>query len=120
MDKIGKVWKLTPSITSVNSIPKPDIGLRVDISQGNEAIAWERHAIPAVEVILYLVNGSTVFSKLDLYYIYHQIELDGKTKGDNYIRYSTKHTNTSYFRYLIISGELKSCMMKLRERNWAY
>ena len=78
MDKIEKVWKLTPSITSVNSIPKPDIGLCVDISQVNEAIAWERHPIPTVEEILYKVNRSTVFSKLDLYYIYHQIELDRK------------------------------------------
>ena len=63
------------SYFSQYSIPKPDIGLCVDISK---------------------------------------IELDGKNKGDNYIRYSAKHTNTSYRRFLIniadliISRELKT------------
>nr|XP_034321902.1 uncharacterized protein K02A2.6-like [Crassostrea gigas] len=44
--------------------------------QANAAIIRERHPIPTVDEILYNVNGSEVFSKLDLRSGYHQIELE--------------------------------------------
>ena len=59
-------------------VPKPngDIRLCVDMRQANKAIIRERHPIPTVDEILYNMNGSEVFSKLDMKYGYHQIELE--------------------------------------------
>ena len=42
-------------------VPKP-LG---DIRKANEAILRELHPIPTVDDILYQLNGSKVFSKLD-------------------------------------------------------
>ena len=43
-----------------------DIRICVDMRRANEAIVRERHPIPTIEEVLYDLNGSTVFSKLDL------------------------------------------------------
>ena len=49
-------------------IPKTDGDVRicVDMRKANSAIERERHPIPTIEEVLYNLNGSTVFSKLDL------------------------------------------------------
>ena len=49
-------------------VPKPDGDIRicVDMRRANEAIERERHPIPTIEEVLHDLNGSTVFSKLDL------------------------------------------------------
>ena len=62
--------------------PKQDGDIRVcvDMRAANEAIVRERHPIPTIEEILYDLNGSTVFSKLDLRWGFHQIELDEKSR----------------------------------------
>ena len=44
--------------------------------RANEVIVRERHPIPTIEEILYDLNGATVFSKLDLKWGFHQIELE--------------------------------------------
>ena len=46
---------------------------RVHMRKANEAIVRERHPIPTVDDILYQLNGSKVFSKLDLKWGFHQI-----------------------------------------------
>ena len=43
--------------------------------RANEAIVRERLPIPTVDEVLESLNGSTVFSKLDLRWGFHQIEL---------------------------------------------
>ena len=40
--------------------------MSVDMRPANEAIVRERHPIPMVEELLHGLNGSTVFSKIDL------------------------------------------------------
>ena len=49
-------------------VPKTDGDVRIclDMRRANSAIEWERHPIPTIEEVLYDLNGSTVFSKLDL------------------------------------------------------
>ena len=49
-------------------IPKSDGDVRicVDMPLAHEAIIKERHPIPTVEELLHRLNGSTMFSKLDL------------------------------------------------------
>ena len=48
--------------------PKSDGDVRVcvDMRRANEAIIRERHPIPTIEELLHDLNGSTVFSNVDL------------------------------------------------------
>ena len=68
----------TPWVSPVVVVPKPsgDIRLCVDMRKANEAIVRERHPISTIDDILYQLNGSKVFSKLDLKWGFHQIELE--------------------------------------------
>ena len=43
--------------------------------RANEAIIHEKHPIPNIDDILYSLNGSTMFSKIDLKSSFYQIEL---------------------------------------------
>ena len=45
----------------------------------HEAIERERHPIPTIEEVLHDLNGSSVFSKLDLKLGFHQVELDAES-----------------------------------------
>ena len=58
-------------------VPKPDGDIRiyVDMRRANEAIVREIHLIPTIEEVLQDLSGSTVFSKLDLKWRFHQVEL---------------------------------------------
>ena len=63
-------------------VPKPDGDIRIciDMRRANEAIERERHPIPTIEEVLHDLNGSTVFSKLDLKWGFHQVELDPESR----------------------------------------
>jgi len=63
-------------------VPKPDGDIRicVDMRRANEAIERERHPIPTIEEVLHDLNGATVFSKLDLHWGFHQIQLDEESR----------------------------------------
>ena len=63
-------------------VPKPgnDVRLCLDMRRANEAIVRERFPIPTVDELLQGMNGSTVFSKLDLKWGYHQLELTPESR----------------------------------------
>ena len=48
--------------------------------RANEAIVREMLPIPTVDEVLECLNGSTVFSKLDLRWGFHQIELEANSR----------------------------------------
>ena len=77
-------------------VPKSDGDIRicVDMRRANEAIVRERHPIPTIEEVLYDLNGSTVFSKLDLKWGFHQIELEAESR-----EITTFVTHRGLFRY---------------------
>ena len=52
-------------------VPKGDGDVRVcvDIRRANEEIIREIHPFPTVEEVLHDLNGSTVFSKIDLKWV---------------------------------------------------
>ena len=77
-------------------VPKPDGDIRicVDMRRANEAIERERHPIPTIEEVLHDLNGSTVFSKLDLRWGFHQIELDEESR-----QITTFVTHRGLYRY---------------------
>ena len=76
--------------------PKLDGDIRVCVymRRANEAIIRERHPIPTIEEVLYDLNGSTVFSKLDLKWGFHQVELE---EGSREI--TTFVTHRGLYRY---------------------
>ncbi len=77
-------------------VPKAggDVRICVDMRRANEAIIRERHPIPTIEDLLYQLNGSTVFTKLDLRWGFHQIELDTESRN-----ITTFVTHRGIYRY---------------------
>ena len=63
-------------------VPKSDGDVRVcvDMRRANEAIIRETHPIPTVEELLYDLNGSAVFSKIDLKWGFHQTLLSEESR----------------------------------------
>ena len=74
--------------------PDGDIRVCVDMRRANEAIIRERHPIPTIEEVLYDLNGSTVFSKLDLKWGFHQVELQEES-----IEITSFVTHRGLYRY---------------------
>ena len=62
--------------------------------RANTAVRHERHPIPTVDEMLEDINGSKVFSKLDLRWGYHQIELDEESR-----EITTFTTHEGLYRY---------------------
>lgn len=77
LDIIEDVDGPTPWVSPLVAVPKSggDIRVCVDMRRVNEAILREHHPIPTLEETLQDLNGATVFSKLDLHWGYHQMEL---------------------------------------------
>ena len=78
MDIIEKVSGPTTWASPLVVVPKPngDIRVCVDMRRANQAVIRERHPIPTLDETLESLNGAALFSKLDLKWGYHQIELD--------------------------------------------
>ena len=86
----------TEWVSSLVVVSKPDGAIRVcvDMRRANEAIERERHPIPTIEEVLHDLNGSTVFSKLDLKWGFHQVELETESR-----RVTTFITHRGLFQY---------------------
>lgn len=84
-DIIEQVEGPTPWISPVVLVPKPSkpngIRLCVDMRAANSAIIRERHIIPTIDDICYLLNGASCFSKIDLRDGYHQLKLDKESRS---------------------------------------
>ena len=69
----------TPWVSPLVIVPKPkgpeSVRICVDMCCPNTAIRREKHVTPTVDDFIQALNGSTVFSKVDLNSAYHQIEL---------------------------------------------
>ena len=86
----------TEWVSPLMVVPKPDGDKRVcvDMRRANQAIERERHPIPTFEEVLHDVNGSTAFSKLDLKWGFHQVELETESR-----RIITFITQRGLFQY---------------------
>ena len=71
-----------PWVNPVVIVPKnnEEIRLCIDMRQANQAIMRRRYPMPAVDEVLHTMNGSKVFSKLDLKWGYDQLELSPESK----------------------------------------
>ena len=95
-DIIEKVEGPTPWVNPVVVVPKPngDVRLCVDMRCANKAIIRVRHPIPTIDEVLEDMQEGSVFSKLDLKWGYHQIELSEESCG-----ITTFVTHKGLFRY---------------------
>ena len=77
MNIIEKAEGPTPWVSPILTVPKRNGEIRtcVDMRAANNAVIRERHPIPTVDEVLHNLNGSTVYSRLDLKWGFHQIEL---------------------------------------------
>ncbi|KAI2646104.1 Retrovirus-related Pol polyprotein [Labeo rohita] len=66
--------------------------------QANKAIIRGRYPIPTVDELLQNMNGSSVFSKLDLKWGYHQLELTPQSRG---ITTFAVHNGTYRYKRLV-------------------
>ena len=106
LDIIEKVSGPTTWVSPAVIAPKPnkdDVRICVNMRRTNEAIQREKLPIPMVEEVLEEMNGSTVFSKLDMNMGFHQIELE---EGSRDI--TTFSAGDSLYRYKRLSFGLNS------------
>lgn len=90
----------TPWISPIVAIPKKnqnEIRVCVDMREPNKAIVRERHMLPTVEELIHDLNGSKVFSKLDLRAGYHQLELE---ENSRYITCFSTHLGLFQYKRL--------------------
>ena len=85
-----------PWVNPVVIVPKNngEICLCIDMRQANQAIMQRRYPIPTGDDVLHTMNGSKVFSKLDLKWGYHQLELSPESR-----EITTFATPDGLFRY---------------------
>ena len=96
-DIIEEVDGPTPWVNPVVIVPKSnssDIRLCIDMRRANEAIIRGRYPIPTVDELLQNMNGSKVFSKIDLKWGYHQLELTEESRD-----ITTFATHSGLYRY---------------------
>jgi len=69
----------TPWVSSIVAQPKPkkpnELRIYVDMREANQAVRRVRHVTPTIDDIIFELNGSSYFTKLDLKKGYHQLEL---------------------------------------------
>ena len=111
-DIVEQVNGPTSWVSLVVIAPKAsgDIRLCVDMRKANAAIIRERIPIPTVEELLENLNGSAVFSKLDLCLGFHQIELDEDSRD-----ITTFATHDGLFRYKRLSFRVNSAPEKYQQ-----
>ncbi len=97
-DIIEKVPENTPTewVSPVVIVPKQDNKIRmcVDMRAANTAIKRTRHPIPTLESVSTELNGTCIFSKLDLCQAYHQLELSPASRN-----ITTFCTHLGLYRY---------------------
>ena len=96
----------TTWVSPAEFVPKPnkdEVRICVDMRCANEAIQREKLPIPTVDEVLEEINGSTVFSKLDMNMGFHQIELEEASRD-----ITTFSAGDSLFRYKRLSFGVNS------------
>ncbi|XP_055918380.1 uncharacterized protein K02A2.6-like [Eupeodes corollae] len=97
-DIIEKATGPTPWVSPVVIVPKPHnpsaIRMCIDMRAANKAIQRVRKITPTLQDIITSLNGTTVYSKVDLNEGYHQIELDEKSRF-----ITTFSTHCGVYRY---------------------
>ena len=96
---IEKVEGPTPWVSPLVIIPKKndEVQICVDMRMANKAIKQEHHPTPTIDHLIHILNGATVFSKLDLRSGYHQLTL---AKESRYITTFAMHKGFRRYKRL--------------------
>ena len=96
LDIIEKVDTPSDWVFPVVVVPKAngDIRLCVDMRRANEAVVREHYQVPVLDEVLQDLNQSKVFTKLDIKWAYHQIELEPNSR-----EITTFMTHQGMYRY---------------------
>ncbi|GFR78250.1 transposon Ty3-I Gag-Pol polyprotein [Elysia marginata] len=99
-DIIKDVVGPTPWVSLNVVVPKNTGGVRLclDIREANKAIKRERHPMPTIEDIINELNGSTVFSRIDLHIAFHQLDLEEESR---FITTFSTHVGLKPFKRLM-------------------
>jgi len=86
----------TPWVSPIVTPPKKngDVRICVDMRMANKAIERERHPMPTIDELIHDLNGSNVFSKMDLKAGYNQLVLEEESRP-----ITTFSTHIGLFRY---------------------
>lgn len=86
----------TPWVSPIVTPPKKngDVRICVDMREANKAIERERHPMPTIDELVHDLNGSKVFSKMDLKAGYNQLVLDKESRP-----ITTFSTHMGLYRY---------------------
>ncbi|KAI5724806.1 hypothetical protein M8J77_007371 [Diaphorina citri] len=114
LDVIEKVTGPTPWISPIVLVPRASdpkrVRLCVDMRMPNKAIRRERHITPTFDDIVSKLEGSIIFSKLDLNEGYHQLELDEESRN-----ITTFSTHVGLRRYKRLSFGINSAPEKFQD-----
>lgn len=91
---------LSPIVVEQNRFSE-DIRLCIDMRMANQAILRSKYPMPTPADIALRVQGSKLFSQIDLSMAYHQIEL---SENSRYITAFTTHCGTFRFKRLIFGA----------------
>lgn len=99
LEQKGIIEKVSGPVTwasLVVIVPKPDTSIRlcVDMCQANEAVIRHNYPVPTVDELLLDMNGSPVFSKIDLKSGFHQFVLSENSRD-----ITTFTTHVGLYRY---------------------
>ncbi|GFO17915.1 transposon ty3-i Gag-Pol polyprotein [Plakobranchus ocellatus] len=99
-DIIEEVEGPTPWMSPIVVVPKKSGGVRlcVDMREANKAIKRECHPMPTIEDMINDLNGSTVFSRIDLQQAFHQLELNEESR---FITTFSTHVGLRRFKRLM-------------------
>lgn len=77
LDIIESVSGPTLWVSPIVVVPKGfgQVRICVDMREANKAVKQEMHVMPTIDDLVADFNGATVFTKLDLWSGYHQVEL---------------------------------------------
>lgn len=92
---IERVQEPSPWVSPMVPVLKDsgDVRLCIDMRRANQAVLRESHPLPLVDELLGSVDGSTVFSKIDIKDAYHQLEISQQSRP-----ITTFITKTGLFR----------------------
>ena len=96
LDIIEKAEGPTPWVSPLVVVPKKngEVRLCVDMREANKAVKRVKHLMPTIDELITDLNGSTVFSTLDLASAYHQLELDQNSR-----HITTFSSHVALYRY---------------------
>ena len=100
LDIIERVDGPTPWVSPIVVVPKKsgDVRICVDMREANKAVQRIKHVMSTIDELITDLNGTCVFSTLDLKSAYHQLELNPESR---YITTFTTHVGLWRYKRLM-------------------